>query len=416
MNKKKYSNIIFDEEFLLKTTQDLIRIKAVNNPPYITDYTKIIHYISELLKSFGFDVTIEGKEHFPNIIGRLPKVGKTDKCIMFNAHLDTVPEGDSDKWLHPPFSGIYENGYVYGRGATDMRGSIASLLTLSKAIHDYKISFEGELAISFVSGHETGSINGSVFLSENYPDMLRADMCFIPEPTNFKLSVASRGIYWIKATTYGVEGHTATYNEISNSGIPQPPVNAIHKMNYFIHRLLDIDSWMSYEPHPRTGKEDGMYSEKPIIEVNLIHAGEKQNTVPSKCSATIDIRFLPSQTPEKILLELEELILDIKKSDKDFKIQIEKDMIQSPPMNVPIESDLYKLAQRNFKKVRGRDLEVCGVCSPGDAVAFGKIMPVAWFGPNWNNAHGINEKIHISDLLSLTKIYYSIAEDYLSID
>lgn len=413
--QQNLSSIKVDEDFLIKTTQELTRIQAVNEhePPKVTDYTELVDYISNIMKELEFDVKTDGKESFPNIIGR-KKDGRSDRCIMLNAHMDTVPEGDRSRWNHNPFSGDLANGFVYGRGACDMRGQIAMILTVAKALKENNIELDGELAVSFVSGHETGSINGSVYLVENNPDILKADLCLIPEPTNFKISVASRGIYWLKATTTGLNGHTAVYNEVLEDGTKLPPVNAIHKMHKFISHILDVDQWMSYKVNPYTGADNGMYSEKPIVEVNLIRAGEKQNTVPGECTATIDIRFLPDQTPEKIREELNVLTSKIRKEDADFDIEIETDMVQSPPMDVPLDSEIYKLASRNFSKVFDKELEPCGVCAPGDAVAFGRIMPVAWLGPTWDNAHGFNEKVSIQELKELTRLYYAIVTDYLS--
>lgn len=405
--------ISFDEKYLIRTTQELCRIRAVNEPPHITDYTTIANYLAKELESFGFKVVIAGKIDYPNVIGRLKLGNETNKCIMFNAHMDTVPPGDRDRWNFDPFGGEYKQGYVYGRGACDMRGQIAMLLTVAKALQDNSADFNGELAVSFVSGHETGSINGSVYLSQTKPELLQADLCLIPEPSNFNLSVASRGIYWLKAKTFGLNGHSACFNEVRSDGTVIPPVNAIHKMNKFISRLLDVDTWMTYKKNQYTGPENGMYSDKPIVEVNLISAGEKQNTVPGECSATIDIRFLPGQNPEQIMNEIQALVVDIRKEDPEFLIEFATDMIQSPPIDVSLDSPLYELVKRNMKDILGLELKPCGVCAPGDAVAFGKLMPVAWLGPTWDNAHGFNERVSIAELLDLSGVYYSIALDYL---
>jgi succinyl-diaminopimelate desuccinylase len=410
----KAPELFLDNEFLVKTTQDLIRIKAVNEPPLTTDYSGIIEYVERIFRGLGFSVIIAGKPNFPNIIARLKGTGKSARRLMLNAHLDTVPPGDPSRWEEEPFGGTYRDGYVYGRGACDMRGQIAMLLTLAKALVDNKVELKGELAISFVSGHETGSIDGSVYLVETNPELLAADMCLIPEPTNICISVASRGILWVKAKTVGLNGHTATYNEVRADGTAVAPINAIHKMIQFVNCLLDVDSWMKYRPNLHTGPENGMYSVKPIVEVNIISAGEKQNTIPGECTATIDIRFLPGQTPETIMEELHRLAERIKKNDPDFCISFEVDMIQSPPMDLKEDSELYQLVRRKMKAVLNRELKVCGVCAPGDAVAFGRIMPVAWLGPKWDNAHGFDERVNIEELQDLASLYYEILYEYLN--
>ena len=122
-----YNDIKFDNDYLIKTAWELIRIEAVNEPPKVTDYTRIVEYLKNELQNMGFAIKVAGKENFPNIIGRLKPERQTERCLMLNAHMDTVPAGDGSKWSCEPFGADLKDGYVYGRGACDMRGQIAML-------------------------------------------------------------------------------------------------------------------------------------------------------------------------------------------------------------------------------------------------------------------------------------------------
>jgi len=407
------NDIVIDQNYLLDVTQNLIRIDTVNHPGKDNDYWPGIRYLQGLMEELDLRVVIEGKEHYPNIIGRLCGNGTSSKTLMYNAHLDTVPIGNPQLWKHDPFGGIYEDGYCYGRGACDMAGQIAMILSVVKYLSANRGQFSGELAVSFVTGHETGSVNGSVWLMKNHPELLKADMCYIPEASNWKFTINSRGILWVKAITKGVSGHTALFNEKLPDGSYSSPVNAIHHMIEFANRARCVDDWMVYQKAEHLGIEDGMYTDKPVFEVNMIQAGEKQNTIPELCTAVFDIRFLPTQTPEGILKELQCLAGKCKQDDPAFDISFEVDMIQSPPMCVDMDSELYRLAARNYEKVFGRTMEKCGCCAPGDAVAFSGVMPVTWLGPTWDNGHGYNERVSIPELTLLAKLYAEMALDYL---
>jgi acetylornithine deacetylase/succinyl-diaminopimelate desuccinylase-like protein len=83
-------------------------------------------------------------------------------------------------------------------------------------------------------------------------------------------------------------------------------------------------------------------------------------------------------------------------------------------MDVDRNGQLYALAERNFNKVFGSELKPCGVCAPGDAVALGRIMPVAWLGPTWDNAHGFDEKVSIKELQDMARLYLALTLDYLN--
>ncbi len=401
-----------DQKYIIEVAKKLIQIDTVNDPNKVNNYWPGIHYIKELMEALGLQVTIDGKENFPNIVGLLKGTKEKGKILMLNAHLDTVPIGDRKKWKLDPFAGEEKDGYVYGRGACDMKGQIAMLLGVIKYFVDNKIEINGDLKVSIVTGHETGSVNGSVWVIENKPELFDADLCFIPEATSGKITVSSRGILWVKAATKGLMGHTAVFNSVEGEK-PVAPINGIHKMLKFANRVLDVDGWMTYEAKPHTGYEDGMYSEKPIVEMNIIEGGEKQNTVPDICRATFDIRFLPGQTPEQIMKELNQLAEEVKQEDNDFEVALEIDMIQSPPIYVEKTDEIFAIGTRAFQKTYGQEAKACGVCAPGDAVAFGRLMPVVWQGPKWDGAHGYNERFEIEDLISCANLYINIVLDYL---
>ena len=88
-------------------------------------------------------------------------------------------------------------------------------------------------------------------------------------------------------------------------------------------------------------------------------------------------------------------------------------MIQYPPISVDRDGGLFRLVEGSFREIFHRSMETCGVCAPGDAVAFGRIMPTAWIGPKWDNIHGANERIAVQDLYRLAELYTKIVANYL---
>ena len=263
-------------------TQALVRIPSVNpdGEPGTTETgeAKCGAFVAEFLESIGARAVLEevlpGR---PNVIGRFPSnpcpTGRKKPCIVFGPHLDTVGVGGM---TIEPFSGELKEGRVWGRGASDTKGPMASMLwalkTLGAEIADLpvEVHFAG-----FMS--EESSQHGSQHFAKHHPDYAFA---LVAEPTSLKTVLKHKGCLWDDVVTTGIAAHGAT---------PEQGVNAITKMAAIIQALDTEFRDLLVE----LGGVDDLLGSS-TLNIAMINGGTRSNIVPSGCTLRVDIRTTPA--------------------------------------------------------------------------------------------------------------------------
>ncbi len=389
------------EKEVVKCLQDLVRARSENPPG---EYSEIKRVLLDYMESLGFEVELIGhKPGKENIVGTLKgTVGKP--VIMFTTHVDTVPIGDLNSWTVDPLGGELKDGKIWGRGSDDQKCCTASLLMAVKAIQDSGLKLKGDLIIVCTIDEETGYLDdegnpsGSKYLSKiNFWD--RADKIVSCVLYNWNFPTASRGVLWLELVTRGVSGHPTGYS----SG--NKPINPITKMAKIFLAMKDVDRWMTYTPHELVGPASLQWTNKPVVEPDVIQGGFKINVVPNSCRAEVDIRIVPGQTVEGVLKELDKLLIELKKEDPE--IVVETRVIDSGDpvvLNINEESGLMRAAREAAKKVLGYEPIYYGKASPMGLVTdyHRKIM----FGPRSSGrAHETDEYFTVEELMITAKIY-----------
>ncbi len=267
---------------VVELTQALVRIPSVNpdGDPGTTETgeQRCGEFVAEFLESIGANAVLEEVEPGrPNVIGRFPSNpapdGKPKPCIVFGPHLDTVGVGGM---TIEPFGGEVRDGKVWGRGASDTKGPMASMLwalkTLGANIRDLpvEVHFAG-----FMS--EESSQLGSRHFAENHPDYAFA---LVAEPTSLKTVLKHKGCLWDDVITCGIAAHGAT---------PEKGVNAITKMAAMI-QALDTDF---RELLLEEGGVDALLGPS-TLNISMINGGTRSNIVPAGCTLRVDIRTTPA--------------------------------------------------------------------------------------------------------------------------
>lgn len=290
------------DESAVEFATELVGFDTQNPPGRTAD---AMDWLESVLADWGVQtercVTDPAK---PNLLARVP--GRTDRVLGFNGHLDTVPY-DEAEWQYSP-TGEREEERLYGRGATDMKGAIASMLTAIRAFREADCRPPVTLEFAFVSDEEVGGEAGlPALLSES---ALEADVCVIGEPTcsrgRHSVSVADRGSIWLTLRASGEAAHGSR---------PLLGTNAIDRLyegiqslrETFGTRQLDIDASLEpvlaesiayYEP-VMGAKQARQLFEYPTINLGTIEGGEAINTVPVSATAEVDIRLMAGvQTPD----------------------------------------------------------------------------------------------------------------------
>ena len=219
----------------------------------------------------------------PNVVGVLRGQGG-GRSLILNGHIDVVPEGDVTKWQDDPYSGKIENGRMYGRGTTDMKGGNISLIMAMEAIRQSGIRLKGDVIFQSVIEEESGGAGTLATVLRGYT----ADAAIIPEPTNLKLFIKQQGSLWFRVVVEGVSAH---------GGTRYKGVSAIEKA-WVVHKgILDL------EQKRNARIKDPLYEKLPIplpINVGSIQGGNWPSSVPDLVTLEGRIGVGPEESIEAV--------------------------------------------------------------------------------------------------------------------
>ncbi len=322
-----------------------------------------------------------------NIIAHISSSGHRN-ALLFACHHDVVGPGEG-KWQYPPFEAVETAGRIYGRGSTDMKAGIASAVTAIKRVVESGVKLQGDIIFLACAGEETDSAGAERFI-QNY-QLPKPAGVVIPEPTDFAVVTAHRGLLWLEVTTKGKAAHSST---------PHLGVNAINSMRSLLN---EIDNYkMVYQPSELLGGCS--------LSINTITGGNAMNVVPDKCSTGIDIRIVPGQNYREILGDFEQIFAGLKLKNPDFDAEISV-IRHAQPLLTDNHSDFV----RNLCISTGIE-KTAAVGFTTDGPYFATLgVPVAIFGPGKPQlCHQPDEYIEISDLEKAAQYYEKIIRHFLT--
>jgi len=330
----------------------------------------------------------------PNVVGVLKGHGG-GKSIILNGHIDVVPEGDRTKWKHDPFSGKIEEGKMYGRGTTDMKGGNVALLLAMEAIIRSGIKLRGDVIFQSVIEEESGGVGTLATLMRNYS----ADAALIPEPTNMKLFIKQQGSMWFRVTIEGLSAHAGTRYE---------GVSAIEKA-WKIHQGI-----LSLEKKRNDLVDDPLYRHIPIpipINVGKIQGGSWPSSVPDLVTMEGRIGVGPHEAMQEVKNQLTDHLAKLCADDewlKDHPVKVEFFGGQWVPNAVETDHPFATLMQDNFEQIYQRKITIEASPWGTDAGLLGKVggIPALVIGPGETKvAHYPNEYIEIKEILHAARLF-----------
>jgi len=348
----------------------------------------VAEVISAELSRSGIDSRIDTWDQTrANIIAQVQSGGHKG-VLLFACHLDVVGPGEA-KWEKPPFGAAQSDGKIYGRGSADMKGGIAAAVTAIRQIIDSGTKLQGDIVFVGAGGEETDSCGAKRFISERsrLPEFIGV---VIPEPTDFVIVTAHRGMLWLEVSTKGKAAHGST---------PQLGVNAIASMRSVLDALEDYK--IPTEPHKLLGECS--------MSVNTITGGEALNVVPDKCSIGIDIRTLPEQNHQDIITDLEKIFAKLKSENPQFDAEVSV-VRQVQPLETDCGCDFVK----DFCSAVGTS-KTTAVGFTTDGPHFASLgAPVVIFGPGKPQlCHKPNEYIEVCDVEKAVEYYKNIILKFL---
>ena len=374
------------EEEITNLAQELIKIPSDET----AGEKEVCEYLESFLKSLGMKVRLqEVLPNRPNIIAEV--IGdELGKSIMFNGHVDTVPVGDIKKWSMDPYSAIIKDNKLFGRGSTDMKGAIASMIIAMKFIMNNVEKFNGKIIFTGVMAEETTGLGTQKIVEEN----IKTDMAVVGEPSDEKIYRAHKGTMWFNLSTYGKLEHSSESNSESN--------NAIINMMKLIMEINEISKELETIENNLVGH--------PSINIGLIDGGTKQNMIADSCRISIDRRTLPEEKTDEILDKLRIRLDGLLSLDDRLTFDLEIDTIREA-VEVAESEQIVQEVKNALNKVINKNPTISGMKATTDMsilVNQGNI-PSVIYGPGFiKQAHTVDEFIEVKRLVESSQVYAEI--------
>lgn len=350
--------------------------------------------ISELKKNPYFVSARKNFTNSPNVVGLMKGQGG-GRSLILNGHIDVVPEGDVTKWKDDPYSGKIENGKMYGRGTTDMKGGNVSLILAMEAIKRSGINLKGDVLFQSVIEEESGGAGTLATVLRGY----QADAAIIPEPTNLKLFIKQQGSLWFRVTIEGISAHGGTRYE---------GISAIEKA-WIVHQQI-----LNLEQQRNARIDDPLYAKLPVplpINVGTIHGGTWPSSVPDLVTIEGRIGVGPEESIEAVKQELHDCINRLTEADEWFEghpAKLEFFGAQWIPNSVAIEHQIAEIIEENHLQLFGKSVIVEASPWGTDAGILGVVggIPAIVIGPGETSvAHYPNEFIELEKVVKASKLF-----------
>jgi len=380
----------------VKLTQELIRIpshKYVENRE-----SNIAKFIYDYCSKKGLEVEFQEVEGLRrNVIARLKGNG-TGKNLIFNGHTDTVPPYEM---TIEPFGGEIKDGYVLGRGANDMKGAVACMITAMVNIKNKGVVLGGDIILTAAVGEEEKS-DGTEYVVKSG---IKADGALVGEPANYGYALGHRGLEWLEIR---IEGRTA------HGGIPELGINAISKAARLIRKIEE-------DLMPKLKERQNEWMGPSVMNFGLIKGGTQPSSVADSCIIQIDRRYLPEENVESVIKEYQDIIDELKQEDPDFKaeiIRMDSNLMEEfdhAPLIAQPDSDIARTVYNVLKDFNKKEPNIekrRGWTDAGVLSTYGKIPTVVTGPGDLKYSHARDEKIPVQDLVNYVEIYTRIAEKF----
>jgi len=353
------------EEETIRICQELIRIPSVNFGEGKGDESAIAAYVVESLAEVGITATIyESAPKRTNIIAKISGSDSSRPGLVLHGHIDVVP-ADAKDWSVDPFSGDIKDGFIWGRGAVDMKNVDAMILAIVRKWKREGYVPPRDIVLAFFADEEAGSEFGSRYMTANHPEVFAGCTEAVSEVGGFSITVkngkrlyfietAQKGIHWIKLTAKGTAGHGSMIN---NKNAVTALSEAVQKIGNHVwpqRYTKTIKSLFSYVAKA-TGSKYDETDFRPLLDElgpakrmfgatlqntanpTMLNSGYKANVIPQSASAVVDGRFLPgyedefNQTIREIVgpdIEIETITRDIS-LEVDFSGDLVEAMVQA---------------------------------------------------------------------------------------
>jgi acetylornithine deacetylase len=354
----------------------LVAIDSVNPDlvPGGAGEAEIAEFVAGWLSEAGLEVELdEAAPGRPSVVATARGSGG-GASLMLNAHMDTVGVGGMER----PFEPVVRDGRLYGRGAYDMKGSLAACMLAARRLAAEELS--GDVIVTAVADEEYASVGVQSVLAER-----RADAAIVTEPTGLRVCVAHKGFVWAEIETEGRAAHGSR---------PAEGIDAITRMAPVLERLAELQAALDAAPgHELVGPGS--------VHASLIEGGQELSSYPARCRLALERRTAPGESADDFARECDALVEGVPGAEARMGLV-------RPPFAVDPDADVVLAVSRAAKAVTGSAPAVYGETYWMDA-AFTQAagIPTVVFGPDGAGAHSVDEW---ADLASVDACTDSLVE------
>ena len=372
----------------IKLAKELIR-----KPSITPKDSGAINVLVKNLRSLGFKCQII---NFKNIKNLYAKLGKSKPNFCYAGHTDVVPPGNINDWSVNPFKPAIKNNKLIGRGANDMKSSIACFVAAVSKFKTKNKKFKGSISLLITGDEEGIAINGTKQVVKYLKRKReKIDFCLVGEPTNPNrlgemIKIGRRGSITGRLSIIGSQGHVAYPHRANN------PSNTIVKILKKIKEIKLDRGTKSFQP-----------SNLEITKINIDNHAD--NVIPGSAEAVFNIRFNNKHSSSSLKRKLNTIFRSMTKRDK-CKFNIKYEVSGEAFLTKPNKTTY--MIQNTIKKVTRIKPKLSTTGGTSDARFIRKIAPCLEFGLVGKTMHKIDESVPLSDLKKLTNIYQNILENY----
>ena len=351
----------------------LIRIDTTNPPG---NETPAAEYLAEVLRASGLEPTLVGAEPSrQNVVARVKGTGEAPPLLLAS-HLDVVPV-EPERWRHPPFSGEIHDGYLWGRGAIDMKHMAVMSALVACRLKAEGLHLRRDVIFVGVADEEAGCDLGSKWLVDHHPELVRAEFALgeagaftvhLDGAVIYPIAVAERGAVWMKLRMHGKPGHGSLPRMENVVGRLGRAVDRLARTRLPHHRTRVVERYLEIvsatQRFPRNVLMRNLYVRRIADSVirkmpdrgiagatwamlsntavpTVLRAGSKTNVIPGVAEAEIDGRTLPDQTAADLVAEIRKVVED------ECEIEILRDM---PPVETTPDSELFRICREAIER------------------------------------------------------------------
>ena len=372
----------------LKLAKELIR-----RPSVTPKDAGAINLLTKNLRFLGFKCHVI---NFKNITNLYAKLGKSSPNFCYAGHTDVVPPGNIDDWSVNPFKPVVKKNKLIGRGANDMKASIACFIAAVSRFKSKNKKFNGSISLLITGDEEGMAINGTKRVIEYLKKKReKINFCLVGEPTNPNklgemIKIGRRGSITGRLSVIGTQGHVAYPHRANN------PSTTIIKILKKI-KEIKLDK----------GTKNFQASNLEVTKINIDNQAD--NVIPGSADAVFNIRFNNKHSSNSLKKKLNSIFNSITKKAKcKFKVQYEV----SGEAFLTKPNKITYMIQNTIRKLTKIKPQLSTAGGTSDARFIRKIAPCIEFGLVGKTMHKIDESVPVSDLKKLTNIYQNILENY----